>query len=179
MPIVIFLAIHVRDRMPEYVTIGFWYARERHLLLRASVNRIWLRNVEVACHDFAGCYYSSHLLVRYDRNTQCFHHVSLNSYSLHSRMSRSVSSKDKSLLLLSSIAGFKESPSLFVYQVYHECSDLRSSQYTKGNEQAAKHGVLGLIRSLRPYLPEACGIRVSSMCPWMTATQLTAGIEDI
>ncbi|MCJ1314313.1 hypothetical protein MMC25_007994 [Agyrium rufum] len=67
--------------------------------------------------------------------------------------------EDRSLLLFSSVAGFKETPGLFVYQ-------------------AAKHGVLGLMRSLRPYLPEACNIRVNAICPWMTATQLAAGIED-
>ncbi|MCJ1477989.1 hypothetical protein MMC13_006664 [Lambiella insularis] len=66
--------------------------------------------------------------------------------------------EDKSLTLLSSVAGFKESPGLFVYQ-------------------AAKHGVLGLMRTLRPYLPVACGIRVNAICPWMTATAVVAGIE--
>ena len=34
------------------------------------------------------------------------------------------------------------------------------------------------MRSLRPYLPEAAGVRVNAICPWMTATQLAAGIED-
>ncbi|MCJ1322575.1 hypothetical protein MMC15_007924, partial [Xylographa vitiligo] len=66
--------------------------------------------------------------------------------------------EDKSLTLLSSVAGFKESPGLFVYQ-------------------AAKHGVLGLMRTLRPYLPAACAIRVNAICPWMTATAIVAGIE--
>ncbi|MCJ1390613.1 hypothetical protein MMC18_003474 [Xylographa bjoerkii] len=67
--------------------------------------------------------------------------------------------EDKSLTLLSSVAGFKESPGLFVYQ-------------------AAKHGVLGLMRTLRPYLPVACNIRVNAICPWMTATAIVAGIEE-
>ena len=44
--------------------------------------------------------------------------------------------------------------------------------------QAAKHGVLGLMRSLRLYVPEALNIRVNAICPWMTATQVVAGIED-
>ena len=34
------------------------------------------------------------------------------------------------------------------------------------------------MRALRPYLPEAVGVRVNAICPWMTATQIVAGIED-
>lgn len=68
--------------------------------------------------------------------------------------------EDKSILLLSSCAGFKETPGLFVYQ-------------------AAKHGVLGLMRTLRPYMPPACDIRVNAVCPWMTATQLASGVEQM
>ena len=52
-----------------------------------------------------------------------------------------------------------ESPGLFTYQ-------------------AAKHGVLGLMRSLRLYTPSALGLRVNAICPWMTATALVAGIQD-
>ena len=52
-----------------------------------------------------------------------------------------------------------ESPGLFTYQ-------------------AAKHGVLGLMRSLRLYTPSTLGIRVNAICPWMTATALVAGIEE-
>ncbi|OAP56326.1 hypothetical protein AYL99_09505 [Fonsecaea erecta] len=65
---------------------------------------------------------------------------------------------DKSLILFSSVAGFKESPGLFVYQ-------------------ATKHGILGLMRSLRLYLPPTMGIRVNAICPWMVPTTMTAGIE--
>jgi len=67
--------------------------------------------------------------------------------------------EDKSLVLVSSIAGFKESPGLFVYQ-------------------ASKHGVMGLMRSLRPYLPKYYGIRVNAICPWMTDTQMVDGIRE-
>ena len=66
-------------------------------------------------------------------------------------------SRDRSLTLLSSVAGFQESPGLFVYQ-------------------ASKHGVLGLMRSLRLYAPQAFGVRVNAVCPWMTMTGMVAGI---
>jgi NAD(P)-dependent dehydrogenase (short-subunit alcohol dehydrogenase family) len=66
--------------------------------------------------------------------------------------------RDRSLTLLSSVAGFEESPGLFVYQ-------------------AAKHGVLGLMRSLRGWAPEVFGVRVNSVCPWMTLTGMVSGIE--
>ncbi|KAH8802666.1 putative 3-hydroxyacyl-CoA dehydrogenase [Xylogone sp. PMI_703] len=67
--------------------------------------------------------------------------------------------EDKSLVLVSSIAGFKDGPGLFVYQ-------------------ASKHGVLGLMRSLRAYLPKYHGIRVNAICPWMTDTQMVDGIRE-
>lgn len=66
---------------------------------------------------------------------------------------------DKSLVLVSSTAGFKETPGLFIYQ-------------------ASKHGVLGLLRSLRLYLPKSHGIRVNAICPWMTDTVMVDGIRD-
>ena len=34
------------------------------------------------------------------------------------------------------------------------------------------------MRTLRPYLPVACNIRVNAICPWMTATAIVAGIEE-
>lgn len=69
---------------------------------------------------------------------------------------------DKSMVLLSSVAGFEESPGLFVYQ-------------------AAKHGVLGLMRSLRNYLPSAYGrpgIRINCVCPWTTDTAMVQTFRD-
>ncbi|KAK3680092.1 hypothetical protein LTR78_000469 [Recurvomyces mirabilis] len=72
------------------------------------------------------------------------------------------SKQDKSLTLVSSVAGFREDPGLYVYT-------------------ASKHGVLGLMRSLRSSLAETQPnpIRTNAICPWMTTTRLVAGIEDI
>ena len=66
---------------------------------------------------------------------------------------------DHSLTVLSSQAGFKETPGLFVYQ-------------------ATKHAILGLMRSLRLYTPASFGVRVNAVCPSMTTTQMVAGIQD-
>jgi NAD(P)-dependent dehydrogenase (short-subunit alcohol dehydrogenase family) len=51
----------------------------------------------------------------------------------------------KSITLVSSVAGFKESPGLFAYS-------------------AAKHGVLGLMRALRPFVAPLYGLRVNVIC---------------
>jgi NAD(P)-dependent dehydrogenase (short-subunit alcohol dehydrogenase family) len=68
--------------------------------------------------------------------------------------------EDKSLTLISSVAGFKESPGLFVYQ-------------------ASKHGDLGLMRALRLFAPKVYkGPRVNAVCPSMTETGMVAGIRD-
>ena len=66
---------------------------------------------------------------------------------------------DKSLILMSSQAGFKETPGLFVYQT-------------------TKHGVLGLLRSLRLYTLANFGVRINAICPSMTTTQMVAGVQD-
>ncbi|KAJ5623632.1 Short-chain dehydrogenase/reductase SDR [Penicillium lividum] len=60
---------------------------------------------------------------------------------------------DRSIILFSCSSGFKQSPSLFVYQ-------------------ASKHGVVGLMRSLRSYIssPYKHNIRINTICPWMTET---------
>ncbi|PWY88220.1 NAD(P)-binding protein [Aspergillus heteromorphus CBS 117.55] len=60
---------------------------------------------------------------------------------------------DRSITLFSCTAGFKETPGVSVYQ-------------------AAKHGVQGLMRSLRPYfsLPYKHNLRINTICPWMTET---------
>jgi NAD(P)-dependent dehydrogenase (short-subunit alcohol dehydrogenase family) len=68
------------------------------------------------------------------------------------------SGDDKSITLLSSVAGFKDSPGLFAYT-------------------ATKHGVLGLMRSLRAYLPVTFNIRVNVVCPWATDTQMFEGVR--
>ncbi|KAK5109269.1 hypothetical protein LTR62_007143 [Meristemomyces frigidus] len=70
--------------------------------------------------------------------------------------------QDKSLTLVSSVAGFREDPGLYVYT-------------------ASKHGVLGLMRSLRSALSQSkpYPIRTNAICPWMTTTRLVAGLEDL
>ncbi|KAH7124140.1 putative 15-hydroxyprostaglandin dehydrogenase [Dendryphion nanum] len=62
------------------------------------------------------------------------------------------------LVLVSSIAGFKECGGLAVYT-------------------ASKHGVLGLMRGLHTTVINE-GININVICPWMTKTRLVKGIED-
>jgi NAD(P)-dependent dehydrogenase (short-subunit alcohol dehydrogenase family) len=57
--------------------------------------------------------------------------------------------KGGDLVLVSSIAGFKESTGLGVYT-------------------ASKHGVLGLLRGVRVQA-EREGVRMNAVCPWMTS----------
>lgn len=66
------------------------------------------------------------------------------------------SSSSPSITLVSSIAGITEAPGLFAYA-------------------AAKHGVVGLMRALRPWAPALYGVRVNALCPWATDTQMLAG----
>ncbi len=68
---------------------------------------------------------------------------------------------DRSILLFSSVSGFKDSPSLFIYQ-------------------ASKHGVIGLMRSLRSYLssPYKHYLRINTICPWVTQTETMKQIEQ-
>ncbi|KAF2225923.1 putative 3-hydroxyacyl-CoA dehydrogenase [Elsinoe ampelina] len=72
----------------------------------------------------------------------------------------STAAADKSLTLVSSIAGITEAPGLPVYS-------------------AAKHGVVGLMRSLRVTLmKELFGrIRTNAILPWMTKTRMVKGVE--
>lgn len=58
--------------------------------------------------------------------------------------------KGGDLVLVSSIAGFKESTGLGIYT-------------------ASKHGVLGILRGTRVQL-ERDGVRCNAVCPWMTST---------
>lgn len=64
----------------------------------------------------------------------------------------------KSIVLVSSIAGITEAPGLFSYS-------------------AAKHGVIGMMRALRPWAPPKYGVRANAICPWATDTQLLAGVR--
>lgn len=65
----------------------------------------------------------------------------------------------KSIILVSSIAGITEAPGLFSYS-------------------PAKHGVVGLMRALRPWAPAKYGVRANAICPWATDTQLLGGIRE-
>ncbi|CAK7230073.1 hypothetical protein SCUCBS95973_007450 [Sporothrix curviconia] len=76
-----------------------------------------------------------------------------------SSSSSSSSSFSPSIVLVSSIAGITEAPGLFAYST-------------------AKHGVIGLMRALRPVAPLRYGVRVNAICPWATDTQLLAGVKD-
>ncbi|KAK2606678.1 hypothetical protein N8I77_005412 [Diaporthe amygdali] len=64
----------------------------------------------------------------------------------------------KSIVLVSSIAGITEAPGLFAYST-------------------SKHGVIGLMRALRPWAPQRYGVRVNALCPWATDTQLL-GVKE-
>ncbi|KAL2203509.1 NAD(P)-binding protein [Sarocladium strictum] len=66
----------------------------------------------------------------------------------------------KSIVLVSSIAGIVEQAGLFSYG-------------------AAKHGVIGLMRSLRAWAPAKFGVRVNAVCPWATDTQLMDSVRSI
>lgn len=66
----------------------------------------------------------------------------------------------KSICLVSSIAGITEAPGLFAYS-------------------PAKHGVIGLMRALRPWAPVKYGVRANAICPWATDTQLLKGVKDM
>ncbi|KAJ5503775.1 Short-chain dehydrogenase/reductase SDR [Penicillium fimorum] len=67
---------------------------------------------------------------------------------------------DRSILLFSCVSGFKDSPSLFIYQ-------------------ASKHGVTGLMRSLRNYIssPYKHYLRINTVCPWVTQTDSIKKVE--
>lgn len=65
----------------------------------------------------------------------------------------------RSICLVSSIAGITEAPGLFAYST-------------------AKHGIIGLMRALRPWAPSRYGVRVNAICPWATDTQLL-GVKDM
>lgn len=66
----------------------------------------------------------------------------------------------KSIVLVSSIAGIVEQAGLFSYG-------------------AAKHGVIGLMRSLKAWAPVNYGVRVNAICPWATDTQLMDSVRSV
>lgn len=66
--------------------------------------------------------------------------------------------RDKSLLLIGSKAAFLENPGLFIYQ-------------------PAKHGVMGLFRSIRKNLLAGDGIRTNIICPSLISTGMSSRIQ--
>ncbi|KAI7763508.1 hypothetical protein LZL87_010563 [Fusarium oxysporum] len=66
----------------------------------------------------------------------------------------------KSIVLLSSIAGITEAAGLFAYS-------------------ASKHGVIGLMRSLRALAVAKFNIRINVVCPWATDTQMIDNVRSI
>ncbi|KAJ9137133.1 hypothetical protein NKR23_g9356 [Pleurostoma richardsiae] len=64
---------------------------------------------------------------------------------------------DRSLTLLGSVASIRESAGLFMYQT-------------------SKHGILGLLRSMRTPIYKRDGIRVNCICPGMTESAMTTSI---
>nr|KMM73426.1 short-chain dehydrogenase/reductase SDR [Coccidioides posadasii RMSCC 3488] len=65
----------------------------------------------------------------------------------------------KSLTFISSVAGFKETPGVIAYS-------------------ASKHGIIGLMRSLRMTSVSEFNVRVNAICPWATDTQIFKGLSD-
>ena len=65
--------------------------------------------------------------------------------------------QDRSLVILSSVNAFRESPGLFIYQT-------------------GKHAVHGTLRSSRKILWERDSIRVNAVCPGVTESEMTKGI---
>lgn len=101
--------------------------------------------------------------------------------------------EDKSIVLLSSAAGLIDSPGLFAYGVrtssFCSLQPERIRSHTQSlltlaaNNQVSKHGLLGLLRCLRTYLPPAFGIRINAVAPLATTTALlpyavTKGFKD-
>lgn len=66
----------------------------------------------------------------------------------------------KSIVLVSSIAGVVEAAGLFAYS-------------------ASKHGIIGLMRSLRALAAEKFNVRINTVCPWATDTQLIDSVRSI
>ncbi|KAK6006919.1 hypothetical protein QM012_005927 [Aureobasidium pullulans] len=75
-----------------------------------------------------------------------------------SSSSTTATTTNKSLTLVSSVAGFTEAPGLAIYS-------------------SSKHGVYGLMRALRKVLIKS-SIRTNAICPWMTETRMVTGIEE-
>lgn len=68
--------------------------------------------------------------------------------------------EERTISLVGSAAGFRESPGLPIYQ-------------------STKHGVHGVMRSMRKVLWERDAIRINVLCPGMTESNMTVGISDV
>ncbi|KAF4447941.1 hypothetical protein F53441_8600 [Fusarium austroafricanum] len=66
----------------------------------------------------------------------------------------------KSIVLVSSIAGIVEAAGLFAYS-------------------ATKHGIIGLMRSLRALSAAKFNVRINAVCPWATDTQMIDSVRSI
>lgn len=73
--------------------------------------------------------------------------------SVYLRFGNEDRKQDKSICIMGSVASFKEQGGLFVYQT-------------------TKHGVLGLIRSTRKFFQKNHGIRINTVCPSLTRTNM-------
>ncbi|KIW67668.1 hypothetical protein PV04_06900 [Phialophora macrospora] len=126
---------------------GYW---EPELLNLDTVRETPTGIADVVDINLNGTLYFARLAVAYLKEKHTFDRASTTAESIHS---------SKCITLVSSVAGFKESPGLFAYS-------------------AAKHGVLGLMRALRPFAAPLYGLRVNTICPWATDTQLLAGVRE-
>jgi NAD(P)-dependent dehydrogenase (short-subunit alcohol dehydrogenase family) len=105
--------------------------------------------------------------------------------------------EDKSITLISSAAGFRDSPGLFMYQVWTVIIVSARSPISSERMQCSKHGVMGILRGLRKILYERdqvsfpwrilkarnliellFEIRINAICPAVTDTQMTVSIID-
>ncbi|OCT52098.1 putative oxidoreductase,short chain dehydrogenase [Cladophialophora carrionii] len=125
---------------------GYW---EPDLLNLESVRETPTGIADVIDINLNGTLYFARLAVAYLKEKHAFDRASTTAESINS---------SKCITLVSSVAGFKESPGLFAYS-------------------AAKHGVVGLMRALRPFAAPLYGLRVNAICPWATDTQLLSGVR--
>ncbi|KIV78856.1 hypothetical protein PV11_06465 [Exophiala sideris] len=125
---------------------GYW---EPHKLNLQSVRETPTGITDVVDINLNGTLYFARLAIAYMKENHTFNKESTTAESITS---------PKCITLVSSVAGFKESPGLFAYS-------------------AAKHGVMGLMRALRPFAAPLYGIRINAICPWATDTQLLSGVR--
>jgi len=125
---------------------GYWEPDKLNL---ESVRETPTGIADVIDINLNGTLYFARLAVAYLKEKHTFDRQSTTAENITS---------SKCITLVSSVAGFKESPGLFAYS-------------------AAKHGVMGLMRALRPFTSQLYGLRVNAICPWATDTQLLSGVR--